>query len=197
MSVEIKNRFTGEVICSGRYIMKKVVEDNSANLNCANLRSADLRGANLSDANLRSADLIGANLRRANLSRAELGSADLRGANLASADLSNAHLGSANLGRANLSDADLGGADLSGANLNGITVAWASHELLSEILKRAADDDISKLKVAGFVLICREKCWSDFIGTRDPLVGWALGVLRDWIVDGDGHPKSLDMNGGV
>ncbi len=61
--IEIKNRFTGEVIFSV----------DRANLQWANLSGADLQGANLWGANLREANLRGADLREA----------DLRGANLA------------------------------------------------------------------------------------------------------------------
>lgn len=60
--VDIKNRFTGEVIYR---------------LDSANLRGADLRDANLSGADLSGADLRGANLIRADLSGANLSGADI------------------------------------------------------------------------------------------------------------------------
>ncbi len=95
--VQIKNKWTGEVI-------KEVDSVNlrSANLSYADLSYADLRSANLSYADLRSAnlsyaDLSYANLRSANLSYADLSSADLSSANLSSADLSSANLSSAKL----------------------------------------------------------------------------------------------------
>jgi uncharacterized protein YjbI with pentapeptide repeats len=98
MKIEIKSRFTGEVLFSHE------AEENSvkitllaaieaeANLREANLREADLRGANLYGANLREAnlygaDLRGANLREANLYGADLREADMRGANLYGANL--------------------------------------------------------------------------------------------------------------
>jgi hypothetical protein len=160
--IEIKNRFTGEVICTGEAIA------GAAQENLANLRGADLSVANLSVANLSRADLRGANLRGANLSWADLSGANLRGA-------------------------DLSGANLRGANLSGAKIAWQSHDLLSEILKRAAGDDIAKLKVAGLILVCRDKCWREFLSMRDrePLYGWALGVLADWMQDGDSAPDVL------
>ena len=131
MTVEIKSRRSGEIICSDDTLLA-AVKNNLQNLTGAYLRGADLRGANLRVA------------------------------------------------------------DLTGADLRGAMLAWQSHDLLSEILKRAASDDIAKLKVAGLILICREKCWQDFTKMRDPLAGWALGVLREWIVDGDDHPECLD-----
>ena len=97
MKVEIKNRFTGNVIFTYE----------GANLRGANLIGANLRGANLEDANLIGANLIGANLEGANLEGANLRGANLRGANLIGA----------NLRDANLRDANLRGANLRGANL--------------------------------------------------------------------------------
>jgi hypothetical protein len=42
---------------------------------------------------------------------------------------------------------------------------------------------MAKLKIAGYVLLCRDKCWTDFLALRDPLTGWACGVLREWVTD--------------
>jgi hypothetical protein len=59
---QIKNRFTGDVICEGEESIKELAVKNKANL----------YGANLSRANLSGADLSGANLYRANLYRAKI-----------------------------------------------------------------------------------------------------------------------------
>ncbi len=84
MLVEIKNRFTGNIIISGKYAsIKKCLEENSG----ANLWGANLTGANLREADLREADLGGANLTGADLGGANLTGADLGGANLRGADL--------------------------------------------------------------------------------------------------------------
>ena len=99
MNIEIKNRFTGDIIVAGEYdSVRRAVTKHKADLCGANLCGADLSDANLYDANLR-----GANLYDADLSGADLCGADLCGANLCGA---------------NLYDADLSGADLSGANLS-------------------------------------------------------------------------------
>ncbi len=73
--IEIKNRYTGEVI-------KTVSADSlvCANLSYANLSYANLSNADLSSANLRGANLSSANLRGANLRGANLSYANLRGA---------------------------------------------------------------------------------------------------------------------
>ena len=156
MSVEIRNRWTNDIIYSGETIAEAVTA-NRADLREANLSGADLSGANLHDANFRGADLS---------------YADLSGANL--------------------HDANFRGADLSGANFFGAKLAWLSHDLIAEILRRAAGDDIEKLKVAGLILLCRNKCWNDFLSIGDPLTDWAIGELLLWIVEGDQHPIQLD-----
>ena len=65
---QIKNRFTGEIMCGGRSL-KLVIEKHGKWLNGekdgerANLMGAVLMGADLTRANLRDADLMGADLR--------------------------------------------------------------------------------------------------------------------------------------
>ena len=103
--IEIKNRYTDEVLV-------KVDADT-------------LYGANLSDANLSRADLSRADLSRADLSRADLSRADLYGANLRGADLRGADLSRADLRGADLRGADLRGADLRGADLRGADLRGA------------------------------------------------------------------------
>jgi len=125
MKIEIKSRFTGEVLFAHEAeensikITLKAALQADANLRGANLHGADLRGANLYGANLRGDNLHGADLRGANLRGANLHGADLRDANLRGADLRGANLHGANLRDANLRDANLRGADLRGADLRG------------------------------------------------------------------------------
>ena len=84
VGLEIKNRFTGNVIfTSTKTTWKEAVEE-------ANLNGADLRGADLYEADLSEADLYEANLSGADLGGADLYGADLRGANLRGAELMNA-----------------------------------------------------------------------------------------------------------
>ena len=78
MNIEIKNRFTGDIIVAGEYdSVRRAVTKHKADLCGANLCGADLSDANLYDANLR-----GANLYDADLSGADLCGADLCGANI-------------------------------------------------------------------------------------------------------------------
>jgi uncharacterized protein YjbI with pentapeptide repeats len=131
MKIEIKNRFTDNIIIVGEYesIKDSLIKNRGANLYGADLRGANLRGADLREANLYEADLRGANLRGADLRGADLRGADLRGANLRGADLRGADLRGANLRGADLRGADLRGADLYGANLYGADLYGAKIKL--------------------------------------------------------------------
>ncbi|MFP5204059.1 MAG: pentapeptide repeat-containing protein [Acidobacteriota bacterium] len=111
-TVEIKNRWTGEVIFTAEVAAS--LETSALKLGAAvkiaikagaNLAGANLAGANLADADLADADLAGANLADANLAGANLARAYLAGANLARADLAGADLADANLAGANLARA--------------------------------------------------------------------------------------------
>ena len=107
-TIEIKSRFTGDVIfsheCDGNTILITLWEG----INCdANLENADLRNANLENANLIDANLENADLSYANLWHADLSGADLRNANLSYADLSYADLSYADLWNANIRNANL------------------------------------------------------------------------------------------
>ena len=66
--IDIKNRYTGEVIISGEYdSAKECLEKNTdadltdADLTCADLTGADLTGADLRGADLRGAKFLGSN----------------------------------------------------------------------------------------------------------------------------------------
>ena len=109
MKIEIRNRWTNEVIYSAE----------AKSLKAALVTRAKL-GANLSGANLSGADLYGA----------DLYGADLSGANLYRANLSGANLSGADLYRANLYGANLSGADLSG--VEGAELAIAKTRILPE-----------------------------------------------------------------
>ena len=116
---EIRNRFSGAVICSGECSVKELAETNKTNLYRADLRGADLRGADLYGANLNWANLREANMREANLRGADLRGADLRGANLRGANLRGADLYGADLREANLYRAHMRWANMCGADLRG------------------------------------------------------------------------------
>ena len=66
MKIQIKNRFTDEIIIEGEYNnLREAVEKSKSNLSKADLYKADLSEANLYKANLSEADLSEANLYKA------------------------------------------------------------------------------------------------------------------------------------
>ena len=148
----------------------------------------------LTDAYLTDAYLTRANLSRADLTGANLTGADLTGASLTGASLTGADLTGASLTDANLTGADLTGAYLTDAYLSGATLNWTSHDLLSEVLRRAAGDNARKLMLAGLPLVTRDKCWHNYAAMDIPvdLRAWAIAILRAYIRPGDGHPALLD-----
>ena len=95
----------------------------SANLVRADLNNASLYGANLAGAKLGKAGLILANLAGANLARADLAEADLYGANLHYTNLVDADLRNANLTQTRLVETKMARANVSGCRVYGIA-AW-------------------------------------------------------------------------
>ena len=123
---------------------------------------------------------------------------DLSGANLCGTDLAGADLSGADLTGADLSGADLGGAVLSGAflhgaDLTGAVVSWQSHDMIAEILRRAAADNPARRMLAGLILISRDWCWDEFLALDidSELRRWALDELRQWVRPGDNAPEIL------
>ena len=118
--------------------------------------------------------------------------ADLRSADLSGADLSNAELYSADLSSANLRSADLRSANLYGANLSGAVLDWNSHQLLSEILLRAAGEDAGRRSFAGLVRISTDWCWHRYLRMTDnPALEWALDELAKWVQPDDHAPQCV------
>ncbi len=141
-------------------------------------QGADLRGADLQGADLQGAYLQGAYLQGADLQGAYLQGADLRGADLRGADLQGA----------DLRGADLRGAYLQGAYLQGAKINWNSHTLISEILLRAAGEDVLKRMVAGLISVSTDWCWNKFLAVEHDLREWALDELAKWVQETDSAP---------
>ena len=124
IKIEIKNRFTGDIIFSyeaENNTIKKTVEEavrQGASLIGASLIGASLNGASLNGALLNGASLNGASLNGASLNGASLNGALLNGASLDGASLNGASLNRASLNRASLDGASLNRASLNRASLN-------------------------------------------------------------------------------
>ncbi len=127
----------------------------------------------------------------ANLSRTDLSDADFSHTDLSYVDLSDADFSHTDFSHTDLSHADLSYTDLFHTNLSHTKLSWYSHDLLAEILRRAAGTDPAKLKLSGLVLVSREKCWEEFFAMDDPLQDWAIGELAKWVQPGDGAPECI------
>lgn len=84
------------------------------------------------------------------------------------------------------------GSDLSWSNLSGSNLSWSSHDLLAEVLRRAAGDNIQHRMIAGLLLVSREWCWDEFLAVEGVDNEWALRELAKWIQPSDSHPECLD-----
>jgi len=124
---------------------------------------------------------------------ANLTGADLRGANLTGADLRWANLTEADLRWANLTWTYLRWANLTGTDLRGTYLSWQSHDLIAEILRRSAGDDLQKRMLAGLPLVSRDWCWNQFLRLEvvPELRDWALGVLAEYVIAGDDAPAII------
>ena len=131
MKIEIKNRFTGEVIFSDERennTIKLTVEkavNLKINLRGSNLSGSNLSGINLSGSDLRGINLRGSNLSGSNLSGINLSGSDLRGINLSDSYCRGSNLSDINLSGINLSGCDFSGCDLSDSNLSGSNLRFA------------------------------------------------------------------------
>ncbi len=193
--IQIKCRFSARVLFEANVASLKIAVEAAvtarANLDGANLARAYLAGANLARATLDGANLAGAYLAGANLARANLARANLDGANLDGANLARAYLAGANLARATLDGANLAGANLAWANLAGAKVNWQSHDLIAEILWRAAAGDPAKEQLAAWIGRKREWCWDQWINAEHPCRDWAIDELRKLAQKDDRSPEFL------
>lgn len=55
--------------------------------------------------------------------------------------------------------------------------------MIAEVLRQSSNGEVSKLKVAGLILICRERCWPDFIAMDDFEKEWAVATLRGFVTN--------------
>ena len=134
------------------------------------LLDVDFEAAFLEDSNFR-----GSVLRRCDFTRADLDDANFQGATL---ELSTFHH-----------------ASLHGAIFEGATLPWDQHDILAELLRRAAMNQkknrTARLMVAGLVSVGQHLCWANFLHIRHEEREWALNVLAEYVQDCDGAPAIL------
>jgi hypothetical protein len=148
MKIEIKHRYSGEIILCGEYeSVKDCLEKNRgsdlsysdlsySDLSGSDLSYSDLSGSDLSYSNLSGSDLSysnlsysnlsGSNLRGSNLSGSNLRGSNLRGSNLRGSNLSGSDLSGSNLSYSNLSGSNLSGSNLSGSDLSGSDLSYSN-----------------------------------------------------------------------
>ena len=198
--VEIKNRWTGDVIFSAEVgvtpdmspsfklgLAVRLAVEKNTNLADANLARAYLADANLARANLARATLARANLARATLADANLADANLAGANPARANLADANLAGANLARANLARANLAGANLARAYLAGAKgIKPPAFQIPQEgeliVWKKLSGGNLCKLRIPPearrTASVVGRKCRAEFAEVLE-------GSGRSWRTDGD------------
>jgi uncharacterized protein YjbI with pentapeptide repeats len=146
-----------------------------------------LDGANFAGAQLASADFSSSRLNGADFSRADLYRVKFRGTCLIGATFEGANLFGVDFRKASLMRADFRNADLRQLRVN-----WCSHDLVAEILRRAARADLDKLHVAGLILLQRQWRAADFIELGHPQTAWVLETLRPYVREDDEVPDGLE-----
>lgn len=153
---------------NGTFVRTKLV---GSIMSCANFYSCDFTGADMQRTYLSCADCHGANFQDALLDGAILANADLSGANLTGCSLVNAYLPTCNLDCARLN--------------------WNSHDLVAEVLRRDAGEDLIRRSVAGLFLASRDVEIGRLLTFQLPSSAWAINELARWVEDGDGAPEIL------
>jgi uncharacterized protein YjbI with pentapeptide repeats len=135
-------------------------------------------------------DFSGAELYHCNFRSVKLYYTSFQGSRCIRNNFTNAELRYCNLDRADIRKSDFTNttfhncttycANIKGAKLQNTSLPWNSHEFIAEALRQAADNDVEKLKIAGYIAINTDKCWSDFLAIDDPLKEWAISVLRSY-----------------
>ena len=133
--IEIKHRYTNEVILT-------VDSDALVGVDLSNrdLRGCDLSNSDLRDSNLSGSNLSGSDLRGSNLSGSNLINSNLSRSNLYNSNLSNCELSNCNLSGSNLSNCDLSRSNLRFTNLSRSDLDFACMPLWCGDLKAGYDD---------------------------------------------------------
>jgi len=63
--------------------------------------------------------------------------------------------------------------------------------MISEILFRAAGEDIEKRKLAGLIAVSTDWCWPEFMAIKSKERKWAIKTLAAAVTIGDGAPEIL------
>lgn len=172
----------GRVNLSGAYLPNDVIG------------GADLPHLNVSGGDMYCLQLTNSIIHWGNFIHCEMGGSDLSYNDFKTVSFNRADLQWVNFTGSDLSRVDFAGANLYDVKLQWTILNWKSHDLLAEILRQAAGNDVAKLEIAGLVLIHRGWCWAHYCEMDKPkeLRDWALGTLAQWAwVDDEDVPLHL------
>ncbi len=136
------------------------------------------------------ADLCNADLRLADLSERLLANVAFCGADLSFVSFVGSDLSYANFYNANIQNTIFAGAIMGNAIFTNAHNLWTAHEVVGELLKREADRDLEKLKVAGLVTIS-----PDWLEMAEDLPkseqAWVIEILTPHLNPDDDLPRFL------
>ena len=158
---------------------------SSTNFHRAIFVRTNLAGATMSCSNFYESDFTEASLERAYLS-----CADCHGANFTNAILDGANLANADFSGCDFTGASLVNTYLPTCNLDGAVLNWDSHDLVAEVLRRAATTVLER-SIAGLFQMCRDTPVVDIFGFVIPGMNWAENECTRWLRDGDNAPAVL------
>jgi hypothetical protein len=165
---------------------------DGARFDGASFYGARFDGASFYGARFYGARFDGASFYGARFDGASFDGASFDGASFDGASFYGASFYGARFDGASFDGASFDGASFDGASFYGAKLSWSSHDILSEILRLAAQGNVERRKVAGLILVSRDWCWEEFLGlASDPHFAWAMDVLADYVQDGDGAPPAL------
>lgn len=201
----IKNKLTDETIIEASTLAEAVL--NWQDFRFADLSYQDFSGLDLYGLDFRGADLINCDLEDTDLRTVifeytNLTGSTLSGSNLFGVNFSGSVLSKVNMSGAILSFADFFFCDLRSVNFTGARISWNSHDIIAEILRRESNNDHEKLKVAGYILVNRDKCWTEYGANYNSyfllddrvLMDWAIKTLKNYITVEDDSVPDLVTN---
>lgn len=191
----IRNRYDGSVVMEGedaRKCVEAIIDQEGE------ITHLDLSTANLSDVDFQASKIHDCIFMRANLSHADLSACTCTKSEFNAANLTNANLSSTTFLCCDFYRADLRGAnasyffgdhlDLRGTHWEGARIPWNNRQVLAEILRNHAEEDVDQLQVAGLVLLSRQ-CWDFFLNLNThPQFEWAIQTLLSYRQPNDGFP---------
>lgn len=180
-----KPSISGEAIS-----FKDFVEANHTNLAYADLSNQDLTYINLQRADLSYANLTNTNLSYSNLSYANLSNANCTNCSFTSSYFYSTRFNNADLTESNFINTAMESVTFTNAVMDDITMNWNSHDLISEILFRAATT-IGQEQFAAWISHKKSWCWPEWLASNYSDWNWVLATLQPLVKPSDNAPSEL------